>query len=417
MKKFFSVTALTALLTLFRMCTSFIVAKIVAIYTGPSGIAMLGQIQGVVGVLNGIINSPVSSGVVRYTSENIDSGYNHCAPWWKASIIWIITISIIIIPLGIIFNKYISEALFHDNTYGWLISLICISLPFTAINTFLLSIVNGLQKYKSYIILGALSTLITTILMVTLVSFFSIDGALLAASINTGVSGLIMICVAYHYPWFKLVYFIGRVDKDKILKIGSYVLMATTSALTVPLSIVIVRNILITQVGWDHSGQWQAVWRISEVYLSIITISLGTYFLPRLSKLSTAIEIKKEVNKMALVIMPIVIILAISVYFLRDIIITILFTNEFRNARDLFLIQLCGDVVKILSWLYAYPMLSRGAVKWYVSSEILFAITFISSTFLFVSEFGVNGANMSYLFSYIIYFMFVCFNFNKVISK
>ncbi len=37
--------------------------------------------------------------------------------------------------------------------------------------------------------------------------------------------------------------------------------------------------------GRAQAGQWQAVYKISEVYLGIITIALSTYFLPKLSTL------------------------------------------------------------------------------------------------------------------------------------
>ncbi|EAY8714861.1 O-antigen flippase, partial [Salmonella enterica] len=64
MKKIFKVTALSGLLTLLKMIMGFIIAKIIAIYTGPAGMAMLGQIQSIINSFNGIINSPVSSGIV-----------------------------------------------------------------------------------------------------------------------------------------------------------------------------------------------------------------------------------------------------------------------------------------------------------------------------------------------------------------
>ena len=60
MKKLLKVTASTGVLTLAKMAMGFVIAKVVAIYTGPSGMALLGQIQGVVTALNGIVNAPVS---------------------------------------------------------------------------------------------------------------------------------------------------------------------------------------------------------------------------------------------------------------------------------------------------------------------------------------------------------------------
>lgn len=69
MSKLLKVIASTGILTLAKMAMGFAIAKVVAIYTGPAGMALLGQIQGFITSLTGIINAPVSNGIIRYTSE------------------------------------------------------------------------------------------------------------------------------------------------------------------------------------------------------------------------------------------------------------------------------------------------------------------------------------------------------------
>ncbi|WP_421201689.1 hypothetical protein [Aeromonas enteropelogenes] len=82
MKRLFKVTAMTGLLTLLKMVMGFVIAKVVAIYTGPTGMAMLGQVQNMVGSLNGyFINAPAGSGVVRFTAEYKEQGFEACPPW------------------------------------------------------------------------------------------------------------------------------------------------------------------------------------------------------------------------------------------------------------------------------------------------------------------------------------------------
>ncbi|MCV5682378.1 O-antigen flippase, partial [Escherichia coli] len=83
--------------------------------------------------------------------------------------------------------------------------------------------------------------------------------------------------------------------------------------------------------------QWQAVWKISEAYLTIMTIALSTYLMPKLSSLNESVAIKKEVNTLSLAIIPCTIVLAFLIYITRDISISLLFTNDFYNARELFL--------------------------------------------------------------------------------
>ncbi|MCX8990853.1 O-antigen flippase, partial [Citrobacter portucalensis] len=101
--------------------------------------------------------------------------------------------------------------------------------------------------------------------------------------------------------------------------------------------------------------------------------------------------------------------------FSSGLIVNILFTEEFKDAESLFLIQLIGDNVKIIAWLYAYPLIAYGVAKWYIIAEISFAILFTLLGRLLISNYGVSGANWAYLLSYIIYFCFVFIVINKVV--
>ncbi|HDR2543540.1 TPA: O-antigen translocase [Enterobacter mori] len=407
MKKLLSVTFFTGLLTLSRMMAGFLISKFIAVYTGTTGMALLGQAQNLITMLNGIVNAPTSNAVVRYTSEYCDEGYAACAPWWRASLQWAVIFCISLIPSGVFLSRYISFWLFETTSYSWLISVMFLALPLSALSTLINSVINGQQQYKRYISLGIISVIVSTTVMITLIMIWGINGALVAASIQSALIGFVMFISCIRQPWMKLNLWWGSVKTEHRLKIGGYILMAVASAVSMPLALIAVRKIIIANVGWDAAGQWQAVWKISEVYLSVMTMALGIYFLPQLAKLKTYKEIRKEINSTALIIVPIVIFMALFVYLVRDFAITILFTEKFRDARELFGIQLIGDVLKISSWLYAYPMLSRGATKWFVSSEIFFAVSLVLMTAIFVPYYKTDGANIAYMINYCVYFVFV----------
>ncbi|ENY3838186.1 O-antigen translocase [Vibrio vulnificus] len=410
MKRLLKVSAMTGLLTLLRMAMGFVIAKVVAVYTGPTGMAMLGQVQSMVSSLNGVINAPTGAGVVRFTAEHHEKGFAACAPWWQASLYWVAIITCFALPIGLLFSTQIASWLLHDPALAWIVIVTVSVLPFSALGTLCNSVINGQQQYRRYVGLGMLSTLISSTVMVSLVIAENIEGALLAASMQSALIGLVMLVANLRQPWMKLTYWWGGQDKAARKAILGYMLMALTSALTVPISLILVRNILISQVGWDSTGHWQAVWKISEVYLGVITMALSTYYLPRLASLKGVDAIVSEIHKTAWVVLPIVIVLALGVYLLRDVAIWLLFTEEFKPARDLFAIQLCGDVMKIASWLYAYPMLSRGATKWFVSTEIIYCCMFVAFSYLFIYLAGLKGVTIAYFVNYTIYFTFMFFN-------
>ncbi len=413
MRRLLKVTAMTGLLTLLKMAMGFIIAKVVAIYTGPTGMAMLGQVQSMVSSLNGVINAPVGSGIVRYTAEKKELGFEACAPWWRAAVQWVLIISAITIPGGLLLAEHIANWLFQDRALAWIVMATVCVLPLSAIGTLCNSVINGQQLYRRYVGLGMLSALISGGVMLTMIVMANIQGALLAAAVQAALIGLVMLIANLRQPWLRVQYWWGSTTKEARKAIGGYMLMAITTALTVPISLILVRTILVDQVGWEAAGHWQAVWKISEVYLGVITMALGTYYLPRLSSLVGVDAIVREIHRTALVIIPIVALMALGIYLMRDVAIWLLFTEEFRSARDLFAIQLCGDVIKISCWLYAYPMLSRGATKWFMGTEIIASLSFVALAYIFVLNIGLKGANVAYLVNYSICFLCIFLNVKK----
>ena len=413
MKKLFKVGILSALLTGIKMAMGFVIAKLVAVHAGPTGLALLGQVQSVVAGFTGVVNAPVGNGLIRYTAENIDADMETNAKYWRASVQWVLLLLAIIVPLGLLGSEFLAGWLFENTAWSWIIVLITLSLPLSVFGSIVNSVLNGQQRFRRYMLLGMFSVIVSSLIMIVLIVTQNIQGALFSVAIQSGLIGTILLLASFKEPWFKLQYWWGETSATQRKAIGGYVLMATTTALVAPVSLIFIRNMLVSQLGWDQAGQWQAVWKISEVYIGVITIALGTYFLPKLASITGQNNIKREVHSTLKVVLPLVIIIALVIYFSRDIIILILFTDEFTVARDLFAVQLIGDVFKIFAFIYAYPMLSRGATKWFVSTEIFFSVLFVILAWLFIPIFGVEGMPIAYATNYFFYGFMLYFGFNK----
>jgi len=417
MKKLLGVAIFSGMLTLLKMASGFVIVKLAALYTGPSGVAMLGQLQSLATALNGVVGAPVSAGVVRYTAQHYKAGYETCAPWWRASLRCLLLILVMTMALAFLFARSLSVYLFESDQWTWLIVACSLALPFAAANTLITSIINGLEQYRRYIVLGLVSLFVSTGVMVGLIIQYRLLGALLAAAVFTSMSGVVLMVMCLRQPWFRLQYWWGKVDRARMFDIASYVLMSVTSAICVSAAAIAVRKILSVQVGWTEAGNWHAVYKISEAYLGVITLGLATYYLPRLATLHDFKAIRKETINGVFLLFPVVSVLAFCVYLGRDVAISLLFTPEFNGARSLFAIQLVGDVLKIMSWVAAYPMLARGATGWYIASEIGFSVTFTGATYLLVPYFGAQGANMAFAGSYLLYFLFIVATFRHVITS
>jgi PST family polysaccharide transporter len=207
--------------------------------------------------------------------------------------------------------------------------------------------------------------------------------------------------------WFKARFLWGKVNRNALRELSGFGLMGLTSALTVPVSYMLIREYLVNKLGLQAAGYWQASWKLSEIYLMLITTTLSVYFLPRLAEIRSAHELKLEIIKVYRFVMPVVVVSAIGIYVLRDFIINILFSKDFLPMRDLFLWQLAGDVIKIGSWIAGYVLIGRGIVKVFLSVEVIFSISFFLLSCLFVNIWGLQGVPMAYLLNYLLCWAYV----------
>lgn len=413
MSRYFRALSLTALLSVLKMFSGFAIAKAIAVLYGPSGIAIVGQLQSFLNIVNGVVNAPVGTSVVRYTSEN-DGDLKKVIPWWRASVRISIFLYFIVFSFVVVTFSYVSELIFYESNYAWMLLLAIILVPFSAFNMLVVSIVNGHQKYKLFFLLGAGNVLLNLLTFGGLAYFYGLKGVLLSVIFSYTLVTLISILFVRRESWFSIKNFLGKVRRKNIRGVSKYVLMALTSAVLGPLSLVLIRTFIEKELSLVDVGLWQASWKISEAYLSIGLMALTTVVLPRLIKLGSYEEIKRQVVQSTRLVIPLIVLVAVAIFLLRDLIISLLFSSDFSGARELFVYQLSGDVLKMLCWFYSFPMLAHGKVYWYIGTSFGYSFMFVVGSYLLIPIFGLQGVPLTYALSYLFFFIFLLINFRSI---
>lgn len=397
-------SVLNGIAVLIKTATMFILNKILAIYIGPSGYVAIGQYQNFIQIVTNFSGAAINTGVVKYTAEyNGDIQQQHYI--WRNAINLIGLFSLIFAFLLFIFNKEVAIYLFNNQDYSSIINWFAFFLVFFNLNTFLIAILNGKKEVVKLVIANIVGSLFALVITVLLAIQYQLYGALVALSIYQSLAFFVTLFLCLKTEWFKIDYFIGSFDKAGIKKFLPYILMALVSAVCVPLSQMVIRSYLSSEFGVMQAGYWEALIRLSNAYLMLITTTLSVYYLPRLSELFKLKEIKAEVYQGYKYIFPVTIILGIGMYLLRDYIIAILFTKEFLPMRDLFSFQLIGDSLKIGSWILAYLMLSKTMTKLFIYTEIIFAITSVLFVVLCTQLLGFEYVSLAHMLNYAIYWI------------
>jgi PST family polysaccharide transporter len=193
--------------------------------------------------------------------------------------------------------------------------------------------------------------------------------------------------------------------------------MTLTSALIVPGSHFLIRSEITASINIDSAGYWEALNRISNYYMLIITSVVSMYYLPKLSSIHTNNEFKKELNIYFKTLVPIFIIIVILVYLMREQIVLIILNNNFLPVADLFLWQIIGDTLNVFSLAFGYQILAKAMTKTYIFIEILYYTIYLLLIFFLLPKLKLDGVVMSYAFTNFVSLIVMLFLFRKTLLE
>ena len=395
---------LNGIAVLVKLLTLLGLNKILAIYVGPAGYAVLGQFQNAVQMITTLASGAINTGVTKYTAEYYEDEVRQRTVWRTAGTISLAG-ALVTALLVSVFNRSLATWFLNDESLGTVFIWFSAALVFFVFNTLLLAILNGKKEIARYVTANIAGSVFSLLVTATMAVKLGIYGALVALAIYQSLTFFVTLMLVYKAPWFRLEYLVGRIDVQVARQLAGFTLMALTSAVCVPLSHILIRNHIGDALGWDSAGFWEAMWRLSTAYLMLVTTTLGVYYLPRLSELQDSKEIKQEILQGYRIILPVAVACAGGIYLLRDTIVTLLFSAEFAPMTDLFAWQMVGDTLKIGSWILAFLMLGKAMTKLYVITEITFAALFFFLTTILVRAFGLEGAAMAHAANYLLYWI------------
>ena len=414
--KLVKTTFFSAIITVIRIASGFIAGKVLAIFTGPAGVALIGAFSNFITIVLTFANGAINTGVIKYTAEYNDDEKKLKSLFstsFKISIYCSAAIGLVLLILA----PYFSTWIFTVGIYANPIRVLGFTIILYSFNSLLISILNGRGLIKTYTIVNTIGSVIGLLFTIILVYFYKIAGALYALVLAQSIVFFVTAGLVMKSSWFSWSFFNQAFNKQIAAKLSQYSLMAIVTALTIPVSQIILRNMLIDKLGMVNAGYWQGMMRISDAYLMLITTSLSTYYLPKLSSLKTDIEIRTEIFNGYKLIIPAVLISCTVIYFLRFFLIQFFYTPDFLAMEGLFFWQLLGDFFKLAAWMLSYLMLAKAMTKVYVITEVLFSLSYLTLSYLLVSNFNLEGITMAFALNYFLYFIIMIFLFRKLIFQ
>ncbi len=398
------ITSLKTAAVFTRIIAGILTSKAIAVFIGAEGLALVGNLRNFVASTQTIATLGFYKGVVKYVNDFKNDLVKLSKTLSTAYYIGFITT--IVMSFYCYFNaETINELIFPTyNNYIYIIKIFAIVLPFYALNMFSFSIMNGFSKYKILIIINIIGQVLGLSIALLLIYQKNLDGALISVAISESLIFLITLVGITNRKSLVPLISVNNVSLSYIKKLSSYTGMALFPAIILPLVILAIRSHIIDTIGYKDAGFWEAMLRISKYYLMLVSSLLGLYIIPRFSEIKDIATFKKEVFSLYKSVIPYFALGLLLIYLLKPFIVWVVFTKEFEPVEDLFLWQLLGDFVKVLSMIIAYQFLAKKMFWHYIITEAFLVVILYTTSIYFIKIYGVKGAVIGHFVSYLMYY-------------
>jgi PST family polysaccharide transporter len=399
-------SALSAIQTAFKILAGFVLVKVVVLAAGPQGVAQLGQFQNLVAVIAILAGGMFYTGVTKLVAECADDrgrvfAVIHAA--LKASLLAFACVASVVA----VWHDEIAAGILKNGDLGGFVLVLPLLVFLSVLNGLWLAVLNGYRRVRELVLANIACSVLMIVMTIALALPFGEVGAYVSILTPPAIVLFAVLLWRFDTAQWTLFKTVAQEQMQPYPELGRFAVMGLVSAVTAPVAQMVMREYLVNALSIDQAGIWQGVTRISEIYLVFITSSLSVYFLPKLAQTQNNLELRHLVSSVLKLVIPVSLLLGGLIYLCRDLLIELLFTADFSSMRDLFFWQIAGDMIKIISWIFAYVVLVRGAALVFVIGEVVFNCTYPLLGMLFVPTHGLLGAVAAYGVNYIFYLVYM----------
>lgn len=408
----FKINSLNSINVFTKIGAGLIISKILAIYVGPSGMALIGNLRNFLASFDSISSLGFQNGIIKYVTEKKESDLE-LKRIISTLFSCLIGISILFGILLFCFAEYWNSIVFGHNDFSYLFKTLAILSPLYISSIYLNAIINGLGEFKKIIYINIIGNIIGLLVTLLFVLKYNVYGAVL--SIIIAPSLLFFVSLYFLISKLSLLKYMDiKIFDFKLIKnLSHYFLMALVSGVLGPLVMLLIRNNLIESQGIDQAGFWEAMCRISSYYLLFINTLLTVYYYPKLVSAQNNEEAKSVLYDFYKKVLPFFGIGLIVLFLVKDILISILFTEYFKPVSQLFFWQIIGDFLKTFSWILALQFFAKKMTRAFIITEIFSLTILLVSSFLFIQYFETEGVVIAHAITYFIYTIVLGIYFRK----
>jgi PST family polysaccharide transporter len=376
--------------------------KAMALLLGPAGFGLFGLYNSIATLAQTISGMGVNSSGVRQIAEAVGSKNNHrialTATILKRVSLWLGLIGAMLL---VCLSFPISQLTFGTKSHSGAVALLGIVVFLSSLSAGQTALIQGTRRITALAKLSVLGSLYGLAVSVPLIYLFRERGvvpALIAIAAMTAAT-------SYWYSTkIKLVSPVVTAfeltnEMNSLIKLGFAFMISGLMTIGVGY---FVRIIVFREIGYEATGLYQAAWTLGGLYVGIILQSMGADFYPRLT---ANVENNTIVNRLVNEQAEVGLLLAgpgvLATLAVAPLVISVFYSAKFMAAVGLLRWVCLGTFIQVISWPIGFIVVAKAYHKLFIVCELTWAIVSVTLALFCVSHFGLIGAGIAFLGSYI----------------
>jgi PST family polysaccharide transporter len=378
--------------------------KILAIYLGPYGLGVIGQAGNLLLLANVLVLLGIRRGVTKYLGEFTQPGrQDKLNSFIYTTFSFITPITILGGFICFLSSSMIAGRIFDDSSFGPLIRILSLAIPFMAMTFMLDCFLQGAKDIKGYSLAYILRGCLSLAILLPLAMIGNLKGAVTAVALGAVISFLVTSRAfkkkfSITFRQLSLAAF-DRHILAKVLKVGSVVFI---SAAGFNLSLLLVRSLIIHSLGMADQGIFQAAYGLVSTYWQFLAACLLIYVTAHLSQLKTDLAVTEEFNKVFRLGLLGFIPIGMVILIFKEPILSLLYTAQFARAGDILPVFVIGSFFRVISWMIGLVFIPLSRLRPFLFLQLITQVIYVILSFLLLPLFSLQGVMISYLASYAI---------------
>lgn len=390
----------------FQIVISVIRSKFVAVLLGPAGMGIVGLLTATTGLVAGLTNFGLGTSAVKNISEaNATKNHERITTIIIVlrRLVWITGLLGALVTL--VFSPLLSMLTFGNKEYTMAFAWISITLLLNQLSTGELVLLQGMRRLQKLAKANVYGSLVGLIIAIPLYYRFG-DQGIVPVIIITAFATLI-------FTWYftrdietkkqKVSRVITILEGKNMLVMGFMISMSGLISLLVAyvIRIFINRTGDIADVGFYTAG-----FTIINTYVGMVFTAMGTDYYPRLSLVAADNkQCKEHINQQSEIAILILAPILIGFLVFINWAVILLYSSQFLAITGMIYWATIGIFFKALSWAIAFIFLAKGASKLFFWNELAGSTHGLGFSIIGYHLAGLTGLGISFLASYILYFI------------